>query len=109
MPVTLAQIRYGAVLIRWKRLRCKGFAFPSPACGRRKSLQAFADRLHKARKPKMVTRIALAHKLLFKLKAKGRDARFQFANATTNQMGAHPSQLHLATLSNKRERERKWR
>ncbi len=57
----------------------------------------------------MVARIALAQKLLFKLNARARDARFQFANATTNQMVAQTSQLHLSSLSKKRERERKWR
>jgi transposase len=46
------------------------------------SLQAFAQRLQKAGKPKMVIRIALAHKLLVRLNAKARDARIQLANAT---------------------------
>jgi transposase len=46
------------------------------------SLQAFAQRLHKAGKPKMVIRIALAHKLLVRLNAKARDARIELANAT---------------------------
>ncbi|MEQ1956637.1 IS110 family transposase, partial [Mesorhizobium sp. CN2-181] len=45
-------------------------------------LSAFHDRLHKAGKPKMVIRIALARKLLVILNAKARDARNEFANAT---------------------------
>ena len=45
-------------------------------------LAAFHDRLHKAGKPKMVIRIALARKLLVILNAKARDARNEFANAT---------------------------
>ena len=44
-------------------------------------LAAFYQRLSKAGKPKMVTRIALARKLLVILNAKARDARNQFANA----------------------------
>lgn len=47
-----------------------------------KSLAAFRDRLLAAGKPKMVVRIALAHKLLVRLNAKARDARAQYANAT---------------------------
>ena len=47
-----------------------------------KSLAAFRDRLLAAGKPKMVVRIALAHKLLVRLNAKARDARTQYANAT---------------------------
>jgi transposase len=45
-------------------------------------LNAFHQRLQAAGKPKMVIRIALAHKLLVKLNAKARDARIAFANAT---------------------------
>ena len=45
-------------------------------------LKDFRDRLTKAGKPKMVVRIALAHKLLVRLNAKARDARAEFANAT---------------------------
>jgi transposase len=40
------------------------------------TLQAFRDKLSKAGKPKMVVRIALARKLLVRLNAKMRDARF---------------------------------
>lgn len=47
-----------------------------------KSLAAFHEKLSKAGKPKMVVRIALAHKLLVRLNAKARDARAQFQNAT---------------------------
>jgi transposase len=47
-----------------------------------KTLAAFRDRLLTAGKPKMVVRIALAHKLLVRLNAKARDARAQYANAT---------------------------
>ena len=46
------------------------------------SLADFANRLSAAGKPKMVVRIALAHKLLTRLNAKARDARVAFANAT---------------------------
>jgi transposase len=42
----------------------------------------FAHRLQKAGKPKMVIRIALAHKLLVILNAKARDARKELAVAT---------------------------
>jgi transposase len=47
-----------------------------------KTLAAFRDRLRAAGKPKMVVRIALAHKLLVRLNAKARDARAAYANAT---------------------------
>jgi len=47
-----------------------------------KTLAAFRDRLQAAGKPKMVVRIALAHKLLVRLNAKARDARAQYAYAT---------------------------
>jgi transposase len=46
------------------------------------SLQEFHHRLKQAGKPKMVIRIALAHKLLVRLNAKARDARAELANAT---------------------------
>jgi len=42
----------------------------------------FRDRLLAAGKPKMVVRIALAHKLLVRLNAKAREARDQFARQT---------------------------
>lgn len=45
-------------------------------------LNAFAQRLQAAGKPKMLIRIALARKLLVILNAKARDARAEFANAT---------------------------
>lgn len=45
-------------------------------------LKAFAQRLQRAGKPKMLIRIALARKLLVILNAKARDARTEFANAT---------------------------
>jgi transposase len=47
-----------------------------------KTLADFRDRLLAAGKPKMVVRIALAHKLLVRLNAKARDARAAYANAT---------------------------
>jgi len=46
------------------------------------SLADFHRRLTAAGKPKMVVRIALAHKLLVQLNAKARDARALYANAT---------------------------
>ncbi len=46
------------------------------------SLADFHRRLTAAGKPKMVVRVALAHKLLVRLNAKAREARAQFANAT---------------------------
>lgn len=46
------------------------------------SLADFHRRLTAAGKPKMVVRVALAHKLLVRLNAKARDARAQYANAT---------------------------
>jgi transposase len=45
------------------------------------TLNDFAQRLRAAGKPKMVIRIALAHKLLVRLNAKARDARAQLALA----------------------------
>jgi transposase len=45
-------------------------------------LKAFHGKLIAAGKPKMVARIAVAHKILVKLNAKARDARAAFANAT---------------------------
>jgi transposase len=45
------------------------------------TLNDFAQRLQKAGKPKMVIRIALAHKLLVRLNAKVRDARAEIALA----------------------------
>lgn len=45
-------------------------------------LARFRDRLLAAGKPKMVVRIALAHKLLVRLNAKARDAREAFARKT---------------------------
>jgi transposase len=44
------------------------------------SMTAFRDRLIAAGKPKMVIRIALAHKLLTRLNAKARETRAAFAN-----------------------------
>ena len=44
-------------------------------------LADFHRRLTAAGKPKMVVRVALAHKLLVRLNAKARDARAQYANA----------------------------
>jgi transposase len=46
------------------------------------SLQDFKDRLLAQGKPKMVVRVALARKLLVRLNAKARDARYNLANAT---------------------------
>lgn len=45
-------------------------------------LRAFHQRLIAAGKPKMVARIALAHKILVRLNAKARDARLEMKNAT---------------------------
>jgi transposase len=46
------------------------------------SLATFRERLLASGKPKMVVRIALAHKLLTRLNAKARETRAQIANAT---------------------------
>lgn len=46
------------------------------------SLAAFKHRLLQAGKPKMVVRVALAHKLLVRLNAKAHETREKFANAT---------------------------
>lgn len=46
------------------------------------SLRAFHQRLIAAGKPKMVARIALAHKILVRLNAKARDARMEMMIAT---------------------------
>ena len=46
------------------------------------SLTAFRERLVKQGKPKMLIRIALAHKLLVRLNAKTRETRLTFANQT---------------------------
>ena len=46
------------------------------------SLTAFRQRLIDQGKPKMVIRIALAHKLLVRLNAKARETRLKFANKT---------------------------
>jgi transposase len=46
------------------------------------SLNDFYQRLIAAGKPKMVARIALAHKILVRLNAKARDARKEMLNAT---------------------------
>ena len=46
------------------------------------SLAEFARRLTAAGKPRMVIRVAVAHKLLVRLNAKARETRAQFANAT---------------------------
>ena len=46
------------------------------------SLKAFHQRLIEAGKPKMVARIALAHKILVRLNAKAREARMEMQNAT---------------------------
>ena len=46
------------------------------------SLADFKNRLLKAGKPKMVARVALAHKLLIRLNAKARETREKFASAT---------------------------
>jgi transposase len=52
------------------------------ACKYDDSLAAFHRRLTEAGKPKMVVRIALAHKILVRLNAKARDARMEMQNAT---------------------------
>jgi transposase len=46
------------------------------------SLDRFHQKLTQAGKPKMVVRVALAHKLLVRLNAKARDARTQYAATT---------------------------
>ena len=45
-------------------------------------LKAFHQRLTEAGKPKMVVRIAVAHKILVRLNAKAREARMELQNAT---------------------------
>lgn len=52
------------------------------ACKYDDSLADFHRRLTEAGKPKMVVRIALAHKILVRLNAKAREARMEMLNAT---------------------------
>ena len=52
------------------------------ACKYDDSLSAFHRRLIDAGKPRMVARIAVAHKILVRLNAKARDARREMINAT---------------------------
>lgn len=70
--------------IRGGRAEVRSILFLVADIARRydQSLADFHQRLTQAGKPKMVIRIALAHKLLVRLNAKARDARAEFANAT---------------------------
>jgi transposase len=52
------------------------------ACKYDDSLKAFHQRLIEAGKPKLVARIAVAHKILVRLNAKAREARMEMQNAT---------------------------
>jgi len=76
--------RQGKRSIRGGRASVRSILFLVAAIAAKydKSLAAFRERLLAAGKPKMVVRIALAHKLLVRLNAKARDARAQYANAT---------------------------
>jgi transposase len=76
--------RSGKRRIRGGRAGVRSILFLVAAIAARfdEKLQAFRDRLAAAGKPKMVVRVAIAHKLLVRLNAKARDARAQFANAT---------------------------
>lgn len=76
--------RSGKRRIRGGRAGVRSILFLVAAIAARfdETLQAFRDRLTAAGKPKMVVRIAIAHKLLVRLNAKARDARAEFVNAT---------------------------
>lgn len=76
--------RHGKRSIRGGRAAVRSILFLVAAIAAKydNTLAAFRDRLLAAGKPKMVVRIALAHKLLVRLNAKARDARAQYANAT---------------------------
>ncbi len=76
--------RHGKRSVRGGRAAVRSILFLVAAMAAKydKTLAAFRDRLLAAGKPKMVVRIALAHKLLVRLNAKARDARAQYANAT---------------------------
>jgi transposase len=76
--------RHGKRSVRGGRAAVRSILFLVAAIAAKhdKTLAAFRDRLLAAGKPKMVVRIALAHKLLVRLNAKARDARAQYANAT---------------------------
>jgi len=75
--------RAGARHIRGGRGSVRAILFVVAEVVRRHNADfaAFHDRLIAAGKPKMVARIALAHKLLTRLNAKARDARQRFASA----------------------------
>jgi transposase len=76
--------RQGKRPVRGGRSSVRSILFLVAAIASRydKGLAEFQARLSAAGKPKMVIRIALAHKLLTRLNAKARDARMAFANAT---------------------------
>jgi transposase len=76
--------RQGKRSIRGGRASVRSILFLVAATAARydKTLADFRNRLRAAGKPKMVVRIALAHKLLVRLNAKARDARVAYANAT---------------------------
>ena len=76
--------RHGKRSVRGGRAAVRSILFLVAAIAAKydKTLAAFRDRLLAAGKPKMVVRIALAHKLLVRLNAKARDARAAYANAT---------------------------
>jgi transposase len=76
--------RSGKRRIRGGRAGVRSILFLVGAIAARfdESLQNFRDRLLQAGKPKMLVRIAIAHKLLVRLNAKARDARAELANTT---------------------------
>jgi transposase len=76
--------RHGKRSVRGGRAAVRSILFLVAAIAAKydNTLAAFRDRLLAAGKPKMVVRIALAHKLLVRLNAKARDTRAQYANAT---------------------------
>jgi transposase len=76
--------RHGKRPVRGGRSSVRSILFLVAAIASRhdKSLADFHKRLSAAGKPKMVIRIALAHKLLVRLNAKARDARAAYAHAT---------------------------
>jgi len=76
--------RKGQRHIRGGRQRVRSILFLVAGIARKydASLDDFHRRLTEAGKPKMVVRIALAHKLLVRLNAKAREARMEMQNAT---------------------------
>lgn len=76
--------RKGKRHIRGGRARVRSILYVISwiACKYDDGLRAFHRRLTEAGKPKMVVRIALAHKILIRLNAKAREARMEMQNAT---------------------------